>query len=370
MAPKWRRTAFLAAAGLAYLGYRALRERSKADLSGQVALVTGGSRGLGLLLAREFALQGCRLVICARDAQELARAQEGLERLGAEVLAVTCDLTERDQAEAMVARALERFGRIDVLVNSAGIIQVGPLDTMTVEDFESSMASNFMGAVYTTLAVLPQMRERGEGRITNITSIGGRVPAPHLLPYDAAKFAFRGFSHGLRAELAREGIVVTTIVPGLMRTGSPVNAMFKGHQAAEFTWFSIADSLPWLSIDAEQAARCIVDATRRGDVELTLTGRARLLGMVHDLFPAFTLKVLDLGNRLLPGPAEHSRLMRGMELATRFAPSWLTRLTNEAALRYNEFGGVHHPSERHARQVGLADEPYRALEPELGRSRE
>lgn len=361
MARRWRRSALLAAAGLAYLGYRALQERPLADLDGQVVLITGGSRGLGLLLAREFALQGCRLVICARDPAELMKAQEGLERLGGEVLAVPCDITRKDQVARMVEAAMERFGRIDVLVNNAGIIQVGPVDVMTAEDFEEAMASNFMGALYVTLAVLPQMRARHAGRIVNITSIGGRVPAPHLLPYDASKFAFRGFSRGLRIELAREGIVVTTVVPGLMRTGSPVNAFFKGHQAAEFTWFSIADSLPWITMDADQAARCIVEATRRGDMELTLTGRAKILGFVNDVFPNLTTSLLALANRLLPGPVEGSRLVRGMELATRLSPSPLTHFMNQAAKRNNEYGGSAHPSPRHAHQVGL-DEPERTRE--------
>lgn len=367
---RWWRSALLAAAGLAYLGYRALQERPPANLDGKVVLVTGGSRGLGLLLAREFVLLGCRVAICARDARELKRAQEGLERLGGEVLAVPCDLTHKDQVARMVEAVTERFGRIDVLVNNAGIIQVGPIATMTSEDFEAAMASNFMGALYTTLAVLPEMRRRRAGRIVNITSIGGRVPAPHLLPYDAAKFAFRGFSRGLRAELAQDDIVVTTVVPGLMRTGSPVNAFFKGHQAAEFTWFSIADSLPWITMDAEEAARRIVLAARRGDTELTLTGRAKILGLVNDLFPNATTGLMAFGNRLLPKGAEGSRLVRGMELATRLSPSPLTHFMNQAAMRFNEFGGAPRPTERHARQVGLADEPWRALEPELLARRE
>ncbi len=361
MARRWRRTALLAA-GLAYLGYRALAQRPLAVMRGQVVLITGGSRGLGLVLSREFARLGCRLVICARDALELDRARLDLEGLGAEVFAVPCDISDKEQVARMVGAATERYGRIDVLVNNAGIIQVGPLTVMSPEDFESAMANNFMGAMYVTLAVLPQMRERRQGRIVNITSIGGRVPAPHLLPYDAAKFAFRGFSRGLRVELAREGIVVTTVVPGLMRTGSPVNALFKGQQAAEYTWFSIADSLPWVTIDADQAARCIVEAARRGDLELTLTGRAKILGLVNDLFPNVTSAALALANRFLPGPVEHSELRRGMELATRFSPSRLTQAMNDAAMKNNEFGGSAHPSPQHAQQVGLVDVPERGVE--------
>lgn len=99
------------------------------------------------------------------------------------------------------------------------------------------------------------MRARRRGRIVNITSIGGKVGMPHLLPYTCAKFATVGLSEGLRAELGREGIRVTTIVPGLMRTGSHLKAMFRGQHEQEFTWFSLGASLPLVSMGAERAAR-------------------------------------------------------------------------------------------------------------------
>ena len=106
------------------------------------------------------------------------------------------------------------------MVNNAGMIQVGPLATTTKEDFVTALDVMFWGTLYPTLAVLPQMRARGRGHIVNITSIGDLVSVPHLLPYTCAKFAAVGLSEGLRAELGPVGIRVTTVVPGLMRTGS------------------------------------------------------------------------------------------------------------------------------------------------------
>ena len=159
----------------------------------------------------------------------------------------------------------ERFGRMDVLVNNAGIISVGPAQAMTRQDFAEAMDVDFWGTLNPILAVLPQMRERRGGRIVNITSIGGKVSVPHLLPYSCAKFAATALSEGLRAELARDGIVVTTIVPGLLRTGSYDQALFKGDHAGEYDWFSVSDNLPGQSISAERAAREIVRATRRGE---------------------------------------------------------------------------------------------------------
>ena len=204
----------LASAGLGWLAYKVLQWGRQENLYGQVALITGGSRGLGLALAREFARVGCRLVLAARDAQELARAQQDLVQRGTEVLAVPCDVTNQEQVRSIVDQAIQHFGRVDIVVNNAGIIQVGPMFTTTVEDFVSALDVMFWGALYPTLAVLPQMRARRSGHIVNITSIGGMVSVPHLLPYTCAKFAAVGLSEGLRAELGQEGIHVTTVVAG------------------------------------------------------------------------------------------------------------------------------------------------------------
>src|SRR5690348_592603 len=190
--------------------------RRRMDLIGRVVLISGGSRGLGLALARGFARAGCSLILCARDESELRAAEEDLCRLGADVLTVPCDVAERAQVKRLVELSLRRFGRIDVLVNNAGVIQVGPIHTMTMEDFETAMGTMFWGTVNTTLAVLRQMQELGEGRIVNITSVGGKVSVPHLIPYSCAKFAAVAFSEGLRAELQGTGIKVVTIAPGLM----------------------------------------------------------------------------------------------------------------------------------------------------------
>lgn len=345
---------WLLALGGAYLAYRWYQRRNASSLQDQVVLITGGSRGLGLELARVFAAEGARLAICARDAQELSVASAELEERGAEVLALVCDVADPEAVTRMVAEVEAYYGRLDVLVNNAGIIQVGPIACMTPRDFEEIMDIVFKGALYATFAALPGMRRRGYGRLVNIVSIGGRVPVPHMIPYDAAKFALRGFSEGLRTELAADGIHVTTILPGLMRTGSPVNALFKGRQEWEFTWFAIADSLPLLSMDSRKAAERIVLACRRGETEVTLTARARLMGLAHDLAPSLTLGALSLANRLMPraNGAGHETA-RGMDLVSPLAPSFLTHGTNEAAKRNNQFGGMHVPDPRHAARIGL-----------------
>ena len=128
------------------------------DLRGKTVLITGGSRGLGLVLGREFVRQGARVAICARDVKELERASADLVRRGLPVLAVPCDVTNRAAVEAMVEIVRNHFGQIDVLVNNAGVIEVGPLEVMTLEDFEEAMKIHFWAPLYTTLVGLPEMR--------------------------------------------------------------------------------------------------------------------------------------------------------------------------------------------------------------------
>ncbi|MBV9852030.1 MAG: SDR family oxidoreductase [Armatimonadetes bacterium] len=294
------RDALLLAAGAGLVARELWKRRTEADLAGQVVLITGGSRGLGLALAREFGAQGCRLVICARDGQELARAREDLEGRGIETLAVPCDVTDPSQVERLIAQATERFGRVDVLVNNAGIISVGPVQAMTRADFEEAMNADFWGTLNPILAVLPQMRARRGGRIVNVTSIGGKVSVPHLLPYSCAKFAATALSEGLRAELARDGITVTTIAPGLMRTGSYGQAFVKGDGAGEYAWFSLSDNAPGLSISAARAAREIARATRRGEAERILSLPANVAARAQGLAPGTTADLLRLVNRMLP----------------------------------------------------------------------
>jgi NAD(P)-dependent dehydrogenase (short-subunit alcohol dehydrogenase family) len=292
---------FAGAAGVA-VARRAVAGRLTARHTGRadVALVTGASRGLGLLIARELAGRGYRLAICARDAAELDRARADLTARGADVFAVTCDVADRAQVDQMVRSVVDRFGRLDVVVNNAGVIEVAPVAAMTVEDFADAHAVMFWGALYPAFAALPHLLEHGHGRIINITSIGGKISAPHLLPYNCAKFAAVGLSEGLAAELAGTGVTVTTIVPGLMRTGSHLRASFKGQRRKEFAWFAMAASLPGLSMDAERAARRIAAAGIAGRTELILTPAAKLGVRVHGLFPGATVRALGAVNRLLP----------------------------------------------------------------------
>lgn len=308
------------------------------DFKDKVVLITGGSRGLGLVLAREFADQGARLVICARDEDELERARVELESRGAEVMIHRCDVTNRTDVLEMITAIESRLGGVDVLVNNAGVIQMGPLEVMTHADFEKAMNAHFWAPLNTTMAVLPRMRQKKSGRIVNISSIGGKVSVPHLVPYCASKFALTGLSRGMRTELLKDGIAVTTICPGLMRTGSPRNAGFKGKHREEYAWFSIGDALPLLSVSAENAARQIVNACRRGRAELVISVPAKAAVLFDTLLPEVTSNLFALANKLLLPEAGGigEREVKGKESESALSPSWLTTLNEQAAVRNNE----------------------------------
>jgi NAD(P)-dependent dehydrogenase (short-subunit alcohol dehydrogenase family) len=308
------------------------------DLAGRVVIITGGSRGLGLLLARRFRAEGARIALLARSSEELRRAALSLDPQKQRVLPIVCDVTKKDDVNAAVEIVLQHFGRIDVLINNAGIIQVGPIEQMTYEDFQQAMAVHFWGALHGIQAVLPNMKQRRAGRIVNISSIGGLVAVPHLAPYVASKFALVGLSDALRAEVRKDGIRVTTVCPGLMRTGSALHAMIKGRHEAEFAWFGTLSALPLVAINGNRAARKIVKACRRGVAHLTITPHARALAILDRLVPNTMASLTATASRVLPKPAgrEGYEAWPGLVSRPDNLPQWVTALADDAAIRNNE----------------------------------
>ncbi|HUF31444.1 MAG TPA: SDR family NAD(P)-dependent oxidoreductase, partial [Gemmatimonadaceae bacterium] len=243
------------------------------------------------------------------------------------------------EVDAMMSSVERHFGQLDVLINNAGIIQVGPPELMQEDDYERTMEVHFWGPLYVMEAALPLMRRQGGGRIANVSSIGGRIPVAHMLPYSASKFALAGLSQGMRAALAGENIYVTTVFPGLMRTGSPINAQIRGQHEVEYAWFSIAGSLPGLTISAKRAAKKIVDACRYGDAELVMPLQYRIAAVGRALFPELAADVLGLMERALPsssGDDDENDLRTGADSTSRLSPSVLSSLGDRAAARNNE----------------------------------
>ena len=319
---------------------RSSRRSNWAD--GKVVVITGGSRGLGLALAEEFGRRGARIVIAARNEAQLNNARRLLLESGAvrreeDVLAIPADLRRQEDATRLIDEATRRFGRVDVLINNAGVMTVGPVEHHGVDQFHEVMESNFYSGLHCTLAVLPQMLRRQEGSIANVASIGGRVAVPHLLPYTASKFATVGFSEGLGMELHGKGIRVTTICPGLMRTGSHRNAQFTGDAAREYQWFSLAANMPVASASARHAARKIADGIAEGATEITIIPQALLAARFGNLSPQLKRIVMaNIMHRVLPGPVEGNPVTRRGEEFRECEYFPARTIGSSAARRYNQ----------------------------------
>ncbi len=317
-----------------------LRTWRRFPVRGKVTLISGSSRGLGLALAEQFGRAGARIVLTARDAAELGRARALLLERGAvrdeNLLVIPCDVRENEQVVALVREVARQWGEIQVLVNNAGVISVGAAEDQPLSVFEDAIRSNYMSMVHTTLAVLPLMLARRDGAIVNIASIGGKVAIPHLLPYSGSKFAAVGFSQGLHAELRSKGIRVTTVTPGLLRTGSPRHAFVVGDREEEFRWFNLGGSIPGIARGAYEAAGRILRATETGEVEFSITPQAAVMARLAQLSPGLTASILGLVNRVLPAaPPGHDEPKLGGEADSKdFAA--LTGMGREAEREWNE----------------------------------
>jgi NAD(P)-dependent dehydrogenase (short-subunit alcohol dehydrogenase family) len=310
----------LVAAAAAY----ALKSNSTQPRPGQIVLITGGSRGLGLALAERYGHAGAKLVLAARDVEELITARHTLLDRGAvqspdDVLLIPADLTDAAQAATLIDHAVSHFGRIDILINNAGIIEVGPVENQPIAAYRRAMATNFFAALHTTHAALPHLLRRdpihGDAAIVNIASVGGKFAVPHLLPYVASKFALVGFSEGLHAELRHKGIRVTTVCPGLMRTGGEAHAHYTGQTKKEERWFTLAARTPILAASVRHAANKIYNAVAAGRAEITITPQAWLAARIAGIAPATTQYLASLANHLLlPAPSTSDQLNLGFTL--------------------------------------------------------
>ncbi|RDV16233.1 SDR family NAD(P)-dependent oxidoreductase [Pontibacter diazotrophicus] len=329
---------WLAAGAGALMAARAvIRKLGAYDFNHKVVLITGGSRGLGLVMARQLAAEGARLVLCARDEFELEDARMELAGNGADVLVQKCDVTVAQEVNDMITNVQNEFGPIDVLINNAGIINAGPVTEMTLHDFDEAINIYYWGPIHTIMAVLPGMKARGGGLILNISSIGGKMGVPHLVPYSAGKFALTGLSEGLRAELMKYNINVTVATPGLIQTGSPRHAFIKGQHKKEYALFKIMDSSPLTSMSAEATAKKILDALRFGDAQVTTTLPAKLGAMLHGLSPELMTNIFGMVNKFLPGEGGIGKnRAKGYESETDLSMSPLTERTQQAAQRNNE----------------------------------
>lgn len=306
-----------------------------------VALVAGASRGLGLIVARELASRGFRVAGLSRDPDALAGARERMREWGLDLDTYVADVRDPDRLTEVVDEIERDAGRIEVAIHVAGVIQVGPEEDFDRAQYADAVDTMLWGPINVTQAVLPAMRRRGRGRLGVVTSIGGMISVPHLLPYSTAKFGAVGYTRGLSAELAGTGVTATTIVPGLMRTGSHVQAEFVGDAEAEYAWFAPGASLPFVAMDAERAARKMVEAVLAGHSLALISPLTKIAVRVNGVAPATTGAVLGLMARLLPSSDGHDRpgTVLGHDARARLSSGiveTLTTLGTKASARFNE----------------------------------
>ncbi|EFM11097.1 short-chain dehydrogenase/reductase SDR [Paenibacillus curdlanolyticus YK9] len=195
------------------------------NLEGKTAIVTGGSAGIGLAIAKKLHAEGVHVLIAARDEERLRLAKEAITNAGArgseaaQVIAIQADLSEADNAKRIIDAALDAFGRVDILINNAGSAKSGAFLELTDKDFTDTWNLKLLGYIRTIRAVLPQLIKQGDGRIVNIIGTASRTPSPTFLPGGTTNAALLNFSKGIARELAPQGIRLNVISPGLTETG-------------------------------------------------------------------------------------------------------------------------------------------------------
>jgi len=255
---------------------------------GHVVLITGGSTGIGKALALQLAERGARLALAARGEEELERAAKACRRLGAEALALPTDVGEEAQARAFVERAADHFGRVDALVNNAGISMWARFEEFeSMEPVERIMQVNYLGAVYATHAALPHLRAAG-GRLVAVASLTALTGVPTRTAYAASKHAMRGFFDSLRIELRGSGVSVTVAYPGFVDTWVRRRAVGPDGQPLGESPVREGEVM-----SAEKCARLILRAADHRRREVVMTARGKLGQWARLVVPGIVDRVAE-----------------------------------------------------------------------------
>jgi short-subunit dehydrogenase len=251
----------------------------------KVALVTGGSAGLGRAIARELVARRAKVVIAARTADKLEAAAAELSASGAEVLAVPADVTRDDDVDALLARAIERFGRLDALFNNAGRSDRGAAIETSPEEFATLVDLNLVALVRCTRAAMPHLLA-SKGHLVNIGSLAGKTAARYMGAYSASKFAVTAYSQQLRLELGPQGLHVLLVSPGPIARDEPRRYSSEKVDALPESARKPGGGVKVGLIDPNHLARKILRACERRSAELVVPGRARLVFAVSALWPS------------------------------------------------------------------------------------
>ncbi len=251
---------------------------------GKVALITGGSSGLGRAIARALVDRGANVVIAARGQEKLAAAQQELARAGGQVLAIPCDITRQEDVDRLLADVTAQFGRLDALFNNAGRSARGEGSATTPEQFSELMELNLIALVRTTRAALPLLLE-SRGHLVNIGSLAGKTAARYMGAYSATKFAVSAYSQQLRLELGPRGLHVLLVSPGPIARDEP------RPQHAAVDGLPASARKPGAGVKVgllrpERLADQILRSCERRRPELTVPAKARIVFAISSIWPS------------------------------------------------------------------------------------
>jgi len=303
--------------GIFLIAYAVVKELTRFNLAGKVVLITGGSRGFGFVLAQHLARRGAKLALCARSADDLELARQALDAGGTEVITMTADVTKNEEVKAMIRDIIKHYRTIDVLVNNASMIQVDPQHLREQEAYQLAMQTNFWAQLYTMQAVIPYFAGHGGGRIVNITSIGGKIAVPNLPPYTSGKLSI-GLSEGMHTALKKHNIHVTTVIPNVIRTDSPVYHGDDGDRKKENTWLKHAELNPILLEDADKAAERIIQAMEYGEPEVNLSLNGKIATLIKGIAPGWITILMSIAHKLLPEASTNIKRI-GREAESKFS---------------------------------------------------
>jgi len=268
-------------------------------LKGKVVLITGAASGLGRELALSFAGEGSDLVLVDIDTEQLSETAAMTERLGARTMSRKVDVSSYEAMSELADEVLTELGRVDVLVNNAGVGVGGGLQTIPVEDIEWIIGINLMGEVYGTRAFLPQMVERKAGYVINVASLSGLVALPGHIAYTTSKFGIVGFSQSLWAEVRRHGIGVTLVCPGGMKTNIISHTRMHAENERQRKFQDRFAEILNNGMDPRDAADRVMKAVKKGRFLVLLGPEAYLMYYINRVFPMFIMRVTAAVNYLM-----------------------------------------------------------------------
>jgi len=309
-------------------GYFAFkRKKRQFTYQGKVVLVTGGARGLGYIMARQLVEEGAKVIICARDADQLDKAYVLLRNHGEVTYPYVCDITEKENIVQLAYFIKKRFGRLDVLINNTGTITINPIEQLPLNNYKKFIESHLWGPMQLVRVLIPLLSKSREAKIVNIFSVGGKISLAKSQPYDVNEIVHAVFYDNISRVITGKNIKLTAIYPEFKDQDLPVNLKLKGHSEQELAWSKFNESRPLISLYAENVGKQILKTAQIGKKTLTLPFPRELARIVNNINTELNLTLCQLVDHLVPHDSGSSSIISAPQNATVHQKK--TRLNND-----------------------------------------